>query len=452
MHDQIQERDTYDCSFLNSSKLKGTSLGSTPLVLSKLNFNRNQFELSQIELTSYMFEVIQHVSLVSHTPSSKKKRKKKGQIVTKPKPKSQGPDTSGVLPKETKVSTDHVPDPHDSESHKQLFDIGLLVLHPDDGTRKSSLLHEGKKLVLPDSDRITQLNDEGTNQLITDQLGIGSKDQADKTQSTRFKELVPDQNHGKTSLEVEPAINPPHIFHLVKFMIFWLIQTKSYQTSLMKKSLLLDKHIEFVASYVDLRANVENFNNESFTVRAQIDQAITKTLEFVETQQHNQENIRTSILESIWGALGRKARDLGSIRDETGKNASFQAGDFHPDAFTKREENENSSCLKRNHFVNTITIVRKEDEPEETRISESSAINSDDRNLVVEDEKTIDNELKVYKIIVEEGESSDVGNDNKTSDFEDEAYKDETKLGKEGDWMEYEQPLNLVDVRDESIY
>ncbi|GJT30125.1 putative ribonuclease H-like domain-containing protein [Tanacetum coccineum] len=303
---------------------------------------------------------------LSHTPSSKKKRKKKGQIVTKPKPKSQGPDTSGVLPKETK-------------------------------------------------DRITQLNDEGTNQLITDQLGIGSKDQADKTQSTRFKELVPDQNHGKTSLE--------------------------------------DKHIEFVASYVDLRANVENFNNESFTVRAQIDQAITKTLEFVETQQHNQENIRTSILErltrvhELFGEhLEENARDLGSIRDETGKNASFQAGDFHPDAFTKREENENSSCLKRDHFVNTITIVRKEDEPEETRISESSAINSDDRNLVVEDEKTIDNELKVYKIIVEEGESSDVGNDNKTSDFEDEAYKDETKLGKEGDWMEYEQPLNLVDI------
>ncbi|GKC93111.1 hypothetical protein Tco_1158553 [Tanacetum coccineum] len=64
------------------------------------------------------------------------------------------------------------------------------------------------------------------------------------------------------------------------------------------------------------------------------------------------------------------------------------------------EENGNSFSLKRVHFVNTITIVKKEDELKKT-----------------------EKESKVSKIIVEEGESSDIGNDNKTSDLEDQIYE-----------------------------
>ncbi|GJS77346.1 hypothetical protein Tco_0727227 [Tanacetum coccineum] len=81
------------------------------------------------------------------------------------------------------------------------------------------------------------------------------------------------------------------------------------------------------------------------------------------------------------------------------------------------EQNGNSSSPKHAHFVYTITIVRKEDEHKETRILESNVIDSDDNNLDVEDEKMVENESKVSKIIVEEGESSDLGNDNKTSDL-----------------------------------
>ncbi|GJZ77099.1 hypothetical protein Tco_0641771 [Tanacetum coccineum] len=43
-----------------------------------------------------------------------------------------------------------------------------------------------------------------------------------------------------------------------------------------------------------------------------------------------------------------------------------------------REENRNSSSPKCIHFVNTITIVRKEDEPKGTKIFESCAINNGD--------------------------------------------------------------------------
>nr|GEZ31331.1 reverse transcriptase [Tanacetum cinerariifolium] len=37
----------------------------------------------------------------------------------------------------------------------------------------------------------------------------------------------------------------------------------------------------------------------------------------------------------VWEALGGKALDLGSVQEETGQNVTFQAGNSHPDAFTK---------------------------------------------------------------------------------------------------------------------
>ncbi|GJZ92364.1 hypothetical protein Tco_0664429 [Tanacetum coccineum] len=109
--------------------------------------------------------------------------------------------------------------------------------------------------------------------------------------------------------------------------------------------------------------------------------------------------------------------------------------------------------VKVNNIASSCEIysVRKEDESKETRILESSLIDSDDRNFDTEDEKTVENESKVSKIIVKEGELSDIGNDNKASDLEDEACKDETELGKEGEWMKYEQPLDLVNNVEANI-
>ncbi|GJT83601.1 hypothetical protein Tco_1057943 [Tanacetum coccineum] len=97
------------------------------------------------------------------------------------------------------------------------------------------------------------------------------------------------------------------------------------------------------------------------------------------------------------------------------------------------EENRNSSSLKRVHFVNTITIVRKEDEPKETEILEFCAIDGDDHNLVVEAKKTIKKEPKVSNIIEEEGESSNTWKDDKASNLEDEACKHKSKVGEEGE-------------------
>ncbi|GJV14784.1 hypothetical protein Tco_1360107 [Tanacetum coccineum] len=97
-------------------------------------------------------------------------------------------------------------------------------------------------------------------------------------------------------------------------------------------------------------------------------------------------------------------------------------------------------------------MVRKEDEPKEDRILESNEIESENYNFVVEDDKMVEKESKDSKIIAKEEEPNDIGNDDKTSNLEDETFKDETKIEEEGECMEYEPPIDLVDVRDESVY
>ncbi|GKB86850.1 hypothetical protein Tco_0959122 [Tanacetum coccineum] len=93
-----------------------------------------------------------------------------------------------------------------------------------------------------------------------------------------------------------------------------------------------------------------------------------------------------------------------------------------------REEDGNSSSPKRVHFVNTITIIKQEDEPKEAKSLELNAIESDNHDL---DEKTMGNEAEISNIMVEKGEASDLRNNDKTSDL--------SELGEEGEWTEYEK-------------
>ncbi|GJX11152.1 putative ribonuclease H-like domain-containing protein [Tanacetum coccineum] len=101
-----------------------------------------------------------------------------------------------------------------------------------------------------------------------------------------------------------------------------------------------------------------------------------------------------------------------------------------------------------NYQAKIKTILFDFDSHQENRF----VFESENRNFVVEDDKTVDKESKDSKIIVKEGVSNDIGNDNKASDLEDEAFKNGTKIEEEGEWMEYEPPFDLVDVRDESVY
>ncbi|GJW83561.1 hypothetical protein Tco_0156706 [Tanacetum coccineum] len=163
---------------MNIDYTQDTPFRSTPLILSKQNFNRNSSKVQPNELTKYMLSVVNHQASVSPTPSLKKLgKKKKSQTVTKPKTKLQGPKDSIIPPKVTKVkkqakpkktsliystqkftqekepskatdtsqsvSSGYIPSPQDIVGNIQPAVTGPLNLPPKDGTLKSKLLLEG---------------------------------------------------------------------------------------------------------------------------------------------------------------------------------------------------------------------------------------------------------------------------------------------------------------------
>ncbi|GJS26665.1 hypothetical protein Tco_0487285 [Tanacetum coccineum] len=119
--------------------------------------------------------------IMSPTPPLKKVgKKKKSQTVTKPKPKSQGPEASGVPPKVTKgkkhvktkktsliqstLKFTHEKEPSEATNTSQSMPSG------QNGTRKSKLLPEGKTTDPKDSEGNIQLADMGL--LSTSNKGI----------------------------------------------------------------------------------------------------------------------------------------------------------------------------------------------------------------------------------------------------------------------------------------
>ncbi|GJR05895.1 hypothetical protein Tco_0528879 [Tanacetum coccineum] len=67
---------------------------------------------------------------------------------------------------------------------------------------------------------------------------------------------------------------------------------------------------------------------------------------------------------------------------------------------------KNSSSPKHVHFVNTITIIRKEDEPKEAK---PLKFDTDDRYLNRNNENPVDKESKAFEIVIDEEELSDHG-------------------------------------------
>ncbi|GJV94633.1 hypothetical protein Tco_1546210 [Tanacetum coccineum] len=113
----------------------------------------------------------------------RKKKKRKSQTVSKPKPKTQGPEASG--------------------GNDQPTDKGLPSTIPDEGTGKIMPLSKGSRED-KDSKRLKPLADMESQTLpITDLLGADVEDHMEETQSTGVEVSVPNQNKGKTSIKVK---------------------------------------------------------------------------------------------------------------------------------------------------------------------------------------------------------------------------------------------------------
>ncbi|GJT18180.1 MAK10-like protein [Tanacetum coccineum] len=87
------------------------------------------------------------------------------------------------------------------------------------------------------------------------------------------------------------------------------------------------------------------------------------------------------------------------------------------------------------------------DEPKEPRTLDDDATKGVDRNLDTANKNTLEKEPRAPMIIVEEVESSSKGDGNETSDL-----GKEDVIEKEGEWVDVEQPLDLVNVYEDSVY
>ncbi|GJW82966.1 hypothetical protein Tco_0156111 [Tanacetum coccineum] len=120
----------------------------------------------------------------------------------------------------------------------------------------------------------------------------------------------------------------------------------------------------------------------------------------------------------------------------------------------------NSSSLKRVHFINTITTIRKEEEPKEGGILEPNATKNNDHDIIVEVEEKRGEEFSGSEIVIGEGESLYIKRDNPddracrdTKEVEEvEEENKDLEVEKANELMEYEEPFDLVDIRAESVY
>ncbi|GJY61583.1 retrovirus-related pol polyprotein from transposon TNT 1-94 [Tanacetum coccineum] len=87
---------------LGADYTQDEKFGSLPNVLSNSNFIKDPSKVTTIELTVSMIVVNNLESLVSPLPFSGKKKKKKSQTVSQPKPKTQGPEALGSLSQKMK--------------------------------------------------------------------------------------------------------------------------------------------------------------------------------------------------------------------------------------------------------------------------------------------------------------------------------------------------------------
>nr|GEV43522.1 hypothetical protein [Tanacetum cinerariifolium] len=125
-----------------------------PNVLSQSNFTKNPYKVTTIELTASMIDVINLESLVTPLHCFEKKRNKKTQTVTQPKPKLHRSEALGALPQKGK------------KSNTKKTSLVLTIIKPpkekglhsiaDEDTRKSSPWSEAKTIDPQDTKGNTQ--------------------------------------------------------------------------------------------------------------------------------------------------------------------------------------------------------------------------------------------------------------------------------------------------------
>ncbi|GKA29921.1 hypothetical protein Tco_0716166 [Tanacetum coccineum] len=258
------------------------------------------------------------------------KGKKKSQIVSQPKPKTQGPKAFRELPQKRKYP----------KTQKTPIVQATITPPTKEGISNSQPLLESKKFDLKDSEGNKHPTNLGLlathpNEGIHPPLsGTGAEYHVDKTQSIRFVVSVLDQHQSKNSSEVELDVNPLILTSVADIQALLeedeLIEesddvfeaeeemdeeipkpdTKETQTHHSTKTPTKEldaedywvNHEEVPISYVDLKAAVEGYYEENVDHRVQTDKLVKETITAL-TRLVKQELSRESLSESPLGSV-----------------------------------------------------------------------------------------------------------------------------------------------------
>ncbi|GJS09017.1 hypothetical protein Tco_0365813 [Tanacetum coccineum] len=120
-------------------------------------------------------------------------------------------------------------------------------------------------------------------------------------------------------------------------------------------------------------------------------------------------------------------RIMGALPSDTVKNLKLDVNPTYSVLFARSYPMEDPQCSPRTpllpehvHFINTITIIRKEDESRETGIIEPYSTEDNDRDTIVEVEKKAERGLGSYKPESEE----EVGEELEEEEEDDPEYFD----------------------------
>ncbi|GKC17236.1 hypothetical protein Tco_1014018 [Tanacetum coccineum] len=177
---------------------------------------------------------------------------------------------------------------------------------------------------------------------------------------------------------------------------------------------------------LDYQTNLERVLND-------FDSHQEKWLSILGTQFKQQQDDVINKINTLWKIVSERLDNIPThgVTNDNVTHVNIVSCDH-----LEREQDRNSSP-KRVYFVNTITIVKKEDEPREPETSKLSETGHDDSNLA----KDLSDESFEPKEITNDVGLSNLGNKEGRDGIE-----------KDNEWIKYEEPLDLVDLHDESIY
>ncbi|GJU33669.1 hypothetical protein Tco_1182023 [Tanacetum coccineum] len=290
---------------LGSEYTQDESFGSSPTILSNLNFSKDLSKVTLIELTDFMVAVNNNEKSVNPLPFTIKKKKGKSQTVTSTLPQSQGPEASGSLPQKRKKPKSKKPptetkgtrksqlfpegtksNPKDSVGNKQSIDMGLPSTVSDEGAAKTMPLPEG-----PLGDKDSEGNKppadmEPINPTVVDLSGTGAKYRVDETQSTRLsaddvleagEDMDEDTHADEEEHQSPPNTNKP--------------EPSPAQETQESESDSSKKHEEAAVSYANLGASIEGYYEENVDHKEHTDKLVQETMDSLDKTATDRTNL-----------------------------------------------------------------------------------------------------------------------------------------------------------------